>query len=139
MKRYVLDTDMLTLYQLGHPGVVRQVLHHLLDELAVAVVTVEEQLTGWYTRLRRAKQRDELARIYQRLTDTIEFLAQVKVLSFTEPAIERYEQLKAAKLNIGKNDLRIAAIALERGATLVTRNTRDFRRIPGLGLEDWSV
>ena len=59
MKRYVMDTDMVTLYQFGHPAVVRQVTQHLLDELAVTVLTVEEQLTGWYTRLRRAKRRDE--------------------------------------------------------------------------------
>jgi tRNA(fMet)-specific endonuclease VapC len=46
--------------------------------------------------------------------------------------------LKTAKLNIGKTDLRIAATVLEHGAILVTRNTRDFQRVPSLVLEDWS-
>ena len=56
-----------------------------------------------------------------------------------EPAIARYNQLKSQKLNVPGNDLRIAAIALEHGGTLVSRNLRDFRRVPGLSVEDWSV
>jgi len=64
---------------------------------------------------------------------------QFPVLSFTEPAIQRFEQLLTLKLNVGKMDLRIAAITLEHGAVVVTRNQRDFARVPGLVIEDWSV
>jgi len=36
-------------------------------------------------------------------------------------------------------DLRIAAIALEEGCVVVTRNVRDFWRIPGLIVENWAI
>lgn len=138
MNFYVLDTDILSLYQDGHPAVVRSVHAHALPELAVAVISVEEHLSGWYTKLRRAKQRDQLARMYQKLANAIQLLAGFQIPSFTEPAMERYDQLRVSHRNAGKNDLRIAAIVLEQNATLVTRNVRDFRRIPGLRIEDWS-
>jgi tRNA(fMet)-specific endonuclease VapC len=139
MSRYVLDTDMLTLYQEGHPSVCRHVEAHPSEELAVTVISIEEQLSGWFTMLRRTSDREQLAKIYQRLTDTTNFLARLNILSFSLPAIERFENLRAMRLNIGAMDLRIAAIALEANNGVVTRNLRDFRRIPGLSVEDWSV
>lgn len=138
MNLYVLDTDIMTLYQHGHPHVTKQVLAHPLNQLAVSVISVEEELTGWYTKLRRARKRDQLARVYQRLSDAVSYIGRFRILSFTEPAIVRYERLRAAHRHLGKNDLRIAAIVLEQGATIATRNTRDFKQVPGLMCEDWS-
>ena len=70
MSLFVLDTDILTLYQMGHAEVVRNVLARPISELAVSAISVEEQLGGWYTRLRRAKKPDEIARVYQMLANT---------------------------------------------------------------------
>jgi tRNA(fMet)-specific endonuclease VapC len=139
MSLFVLDTDVLTLHRTGHPKVLQQVNNHLQDDLAITAISVEEQLTGWYAQLRRAKTRDQLARAYEQLAVTTAFLSQVTILSFPVPAILRYEQLLALKVNVGRNDLRIAAIALENGGILVTRNRRDFQRVPNLTIEDWSV
>ncbi len=61
------------------------------------------------------------------------------VLSFPETAILRFEQLRSLRLNVGLMDLRIAAIALENSLTIVTRNQRDFGRVPGLAIVDWSI
>jgi tRNA(fMet)-specific endonuclease VapC len=139
MTPYVLDTDTLTLYQENHPAVVNRVAQHPPSNIAITVLTVEEQLSGWYTRLRHAKDIDDLAAVYERLTATAESLGRFRILSFTKPAIVRFEQLHAAKLGVAKMDLRIAAVTLEVGGTVVTRNRRDFGRVPGLAIEDWSV
>src|SRR5688572_4130904 len=124
MSLFVLDTDILTLYRHGDPAVCRHVNTHLPDELATTVITVEEQLSGWYSLVRRAKRPPQVARAYQRLADSVLFLAAWQILSYTEPAITRYDQLRAMKLQVRTMDLRIAAITLEQAATLVTRNLR---------------
>ena len=51
---------------------------------------------------------------------------------------EHAARLRAAGTPIGGNDLWIAAHALALGATLVTHNLKEFRRIRGLSLEDWA-
>jgi tRNA(fMet)-specific endonuclease VapC len=134
----VLDTDVLTLYQSGDPLIVRRTQAIPMAELAVTVITVEEELTGWYTRLRRARRRDQLAAAYQRLASAVRFLARFQILTFSEPAIVRFELLRAAHRRLGRNDLRIAATVLEAGVVLATRNARDFKQIRGLPIEDWS-
>jgi tRNA(fMet)-specific endonuclease VapC len=112
---------------------------HPRNALAITVMTVEEQLSGWYTLLRQTKQPAELARTYQRLATTVQFLARWPILPFPETAIARYEQLLRMKLNVAKMDLRIAAITLEHAGVLVTRNMRDFQRVPNLPVVNWAV
>ncbi len=138
MSLYVLDTDTLTLFEKNHPVVSAHVRAHQANELAITVLSVEQQLSGWYTELRRARGHEKLARVYLKLANNAKFLSRLDILTFSEAAIIRYEQLRSRKINIGKMDLRIAAVALEQQAILVTRNLRDFRRIPGLQIEDWS-
>jgi tRNA(fMet)-specific endonuclease VapC len=139
MTLYVLDTDTLVLFQEGHAQVRRRLLSYPIDELATTVLTIEEQLSGWYTLVRRAKGSGPLAHAYHRLAETVELLGRFQILSFTEPAIERFTSLKGLRLGVKHADLRIAAITLEHGGTLVTRNVRDFRGIPDLSVVDWSL
>jgi tRNA(fMet)-specific endonuclease VapC len=139
MSLLVLDKDKLVLFQQGHEIVCRQLLSHPMQDLAISVITIEEQLSGWYTLLRRTKSNEQLARAYQRLTDSVGLLSKFRILSFTLPAIDRFEELKRQKLGVKHMDLRIAAITLEHNCTLVTRNVRDFQLVPHLAIEDWSV
>jgi tRNA(fMet)-specific endonuclease VapC len=138
MIRYILDTDILTLLQERHPLVLKRVAECPPSDLAITVISVEEQLTGWYSRLRRVKRPDQLAQTYLKLTTTVTSLSRLPILTYDEPAILRAEALRKQRLNIGKMDLRIAAIALERGAVVVTRNSADFGRVPELTIDDWS-
>lgn len=63
------------------------------------------------------------------------------ILAFDELAAQRYGELRAGLEATGRRvaepDLRIAAIALTRDATLVTGNVKHFARIPGLRVENW--
>lgn len=139
MNRYISDTDILTLLQDGDPMVRQHVASHSKQSVATTVISVEEQLSGWYTRLRRAKTPPQLAQVSERLTRNVTYLSNTTILTFAESAILRYEQLKSLRLAVAANDLRIAAIALENSDILVTRNRRDFQRVPNLVVEDWSV
>jgi tRNA(fMet)-specific endonuclease VapC len=138
MDLFVLDTDILTLFQRGHATVVSRVAAHTSDRIAITVVTVEEQLSGWYAELRKAKDVERLAWAYQRLAANVRFLARMEILDFDQPAIQRYEDLKRRRLKVRKMDLQIAAIAHESGGILVTRNVQDFKKVPGLIIQDWS-
>jgi tRNA(fMet)-specific endonuclease VapC len=111
---------------------------HLADT-AVTIISVEEQATGRIAQLRQATRPDHLADVYRQWTDAVSTLAAFTILSFTEPAMRRYAALARLRPNIGRMDLRIAAIALEHGAAVVTCNRTDFARVPGLTIADWSV
>lgn len=63
----------------------------------------------------------------------------MNVLSFTPEAQMRIAELRRQCPRMQTMDLRIAAIALATGTTLLTRNRRDFRQVPGLSVEDWTV
>jgi tRNA(fMet)-specific endonuclease VapC len=74
MNLHVLDTDTLTLFQAGNSLVCKRAREHPQMELAITVLTVEEQLSGWYTELRQAKRIDRLAWAYRRLAENVRFL-----------------------------------------------------------------
>ncbi len=64
---------------------------------------------------------------------------EINVLEFDEAAAVEFRRLKQSRVRIGTMDLKIAAIALANNATVLTRNSRDFTRVPGLRIEDWTT
>lgn len=140
MNLFLLDTDMLSLVEQGHPTALQNVNNHSKSDVAVCAITIQEQMTGFQAALARARTRQQIARCYEMLvTRLLPAWTRFSVLPFTESDILRFEHLRGLRLNVGMMDLRIAAIALENGLSVVTRNLRDFSRVPGLRTEDWSI
>ena len=78
----------------------------------------------------------------KRLLDAVEdLLGEIEVLPFDVPCDAEYgairARLEAAGRPIGGNDLLIAAQACSAGATIVTANANEFRRVRGLKVENW--
>jgi len=137
--RYILDTDSVSLFQGGHPVVMKQVKSSNPQEIAVTIITIEEQIYGRLNRIRRANSTELLVLAYAKLHYTWDFFRTINLLDFTQEAADCYAELVRQKIRIGTQDLKIAAIALSVSATIVTRNQQDFSRVPGLELVDWTV
>jgi tRNA(fMet)-specific endonuclease VapC len=138
MNLFILDTDSFSLYLRGRELVCRRIVAMRPDQLALAIVTVEESLTGWYSQIRRAQRDQDVVEAYRSLHRTFDLLRSFSVLAFDLDANRRYQLLRKSHRRVAGNDLRIASIVLNEGSTLVTRNTRDFAVIAGLPLEAWS-
>jgi len=136
---FLLDTDHVSLDQRGHLRVRARVQAAGPEQVAISVITVEEQMRGWLAAIRAATTPDARTTAYQRMRMAIEYFASFTILDYTAQMDALVIDLRKQGLRIGTQDLRIAAIALVQGATVVTRNTRDFAQVPGLVIEDWSA
>jgi tRNA(fMet)-specific endonuclease VapC len=139
MLRFLLDTDHLTLYQRGHPPLGRRLALQPPDTVGVSVVTVEEALRGRLARVARAADGPARLLHYALLLETVQLFHQFAMVLFNQPVENQFQHLLSLRLRVGTQDLKIAAIALANHLTVLTRNRRDFGRVPGLALDDWSV
>lgn len=138
MKLYALDTSVSGLAFAEVEPVVTRIRAQPAGAVQTTAVTLEEALSGWWTYLRKAKQPAAVERAYAELVGTVSNFAKLPIMPYNRLAIARYEGLLRLRLNVRKDDLRIAAIALVHTATVVTANVRDFTRVPGLLVEDWT-
>ena len=142
MRLHLLDTDNMTLLERAGPEVTRlraRLATIPRDDLATTIVSYEEQTRGWLAYSAQARTPELRIIAYRRLKLHIQSYCKIAVIEFDEKASAEYEKLKKAHPRGGKQDLKIAAIAIANNATLLTRNLQDFHKIPGLRAEDWSV
>lgn len=138
MTRYVLDTDHLSLYGRSHPVVISRIRAAQI-QLNTTAINVEEQLRGRLAQVAEAKNGVAQFHAYQRLTETVLLLSEFIILPYNQSSHEIYQGLKRQRIRIGTQDLRIASITLAHDGVLLTRNLRDFEKVPGLLLQDWSI
>src|SRR5438105_873901 len=105
---------------------------------ATTIVCLQEQMSGWFGTINRARRAEEILEGYAHLLSAFDVYRTFEVLPFDAAAQARFEHFRRQKLRVPTMDLRIACIALVHGATVLTRNVRDFRQVPGLLVEDWS-
>jgi len=139
MTLYILDSDHLSLYQRGHEPLWPHLSSVSPEQIAITIISVEELVRGRLAQIRRAKKPQEQLSAYYWLGETLDFLCNFTVFRYDSQAEAHFETFRAQKIRTGTQDLRIAAIALTRDATLVTCNQRDFEAIPSLKTEDWSL
>lgn len=139
---FLLDTDHLSLLQkpsaIEYPRVAARVAANAAAGVAACVVSVQEQTGGANAKVNAARGPTDILRGYQLLLELLDFYRGLTVLPFDGVAQAEFDRQRAAKVRVGTMDLRIACIALCRNLTVVTRNTSDFARVPGLRTEDWS-
>ncbi|PAX60180.1 type II toxin-antitoxin system VapC family toxin [Brunnivagina elsteri] len=140
---WVLDTDHLSLLQREHPNVKQRFNEMNPANLTITIVTLEEQTKGWLNVINKyndqPSQSEKLIFAYKGLRDRVEYLNQLNLLDFDQLAYNFYRELISQRIRIGTRDLRIAAITLSINGILVTRNTKDFAKVPHLQIEDWTI
>ena len=138
----ILDTDHVTILQRQGPEANR--LLNRLDQLApddigTTIVSFQEQMQGWLAYLNAVRRDHDVLRAYAELDKIRRSFQKMNVLPFDDAALDCFNSLRKRCRRVGTLDLRIASIALTTESKVLTGNLRDFRRVPGLVAEDWTV
>ena len=133
MLRYMLDTDICIYVIKDRPSRLRQRFDELEDQLGISTITLGELLYGAENSGRRTHN----------LHTVEQFAGRLDVLPFSANAAAHYGQIRAALRRVGRpagvHDMLIGAHARSEGLVLVTNNVREFERMPGLQVENWTA
>ena len=131
MLAYMLDTNICIHVMKTYPPKLRERFNALAEQLCISSITLGELHYGAEKSARRV---ENLAAIEQ-------FIARLEVLPFADKAAAHYGQLRAELERAGKpcgpHDMQIGGHARSEGLTVVTNNTRESARMPGLRVENW--
>jgi tRNA(fMet)-specific endonuclease VapC len=141
--RYLLDTDHLSILQRQageeYRNLAKRMAQHLLSDFAISIVTFHEQMLGSHAYINRGRTLNEAVKGYEMMMQIVSNFKVLPIVSFDVGAATAYAELESQRIQLAKMDARIAAIALSRKLTLLTRNYRDFSKVAGLMIEDWTI
>lgn len=134
MTLYFFDTNICVYYLNGtYLHIKERIEAESLENIKLPVIVAAEL---YYGACKSARREYNIQRLEQ-------FVSIFDIVPFTETAAKLYGEIRASLEEIGKpigwNDVFIAATAIAHGATLVTHNTKEFLRVGGLSIEDWTV
>lgn len=139
---HLLDTDHLSVLQRPtgqeYPILVANINLHPVGDVVASIVSFHEQALGAHNLINRSRTAAEMVRRYELLHQVLIGFSGLPVVPFDAPAAAALDSLKGQNIRIGTMDLRLAAIALSRNLVVITRNARDFAKVPGLKIEDWT-
>ena len=136
MSTYMLDTNICSFIIRARPQAVVAKLENEArnkSRIVISAVTYSELRYGAISPKAPRKIWEDISRLILRL----DAILPIDAALIDKGALIQKELLKAGT-PIGHNDSLIAAHALMEGCTLVTNNTREFARVPGLDIEDWA-
>lgn len=132
MIKYLLDTNIIIYTIKNRPQAVRQAFTKYQGQMAISTVTWAELVFGVERSSRPEKNQ----------ADIDSMAARLDVLKFDKKAAAHFAQIRAELYSqgkpIGPYDMMIAGHARAEGLILVTNNTKEFERVPGLRLENWA-
>lgn len=141
--KYLFDTDHISFLQKRrgpeYAALSARMASHAPVDFAFSIVSFHEQVLGGHALLNRARTTAHLIRGYAFLLEIFQSYISSPILPFDTAAAAVFDGLQAQTIRVATMDLRIAAISLSQGLILLTRNLRDFGRVPGLVTEDWTV
>lgn len=138
---YILDTDHLSVLDRGGVGAER-LLQRLAtvnsEQVATSIISYEEQMRGWLSFIAKVQTTAQQVEAYSRLRQHLASYSTIPVLRFDYAAAKEFERLRTLYPRLGSMDLKIASVALVNKSTVLSRNTRDFKQIVDLSIEDWT-
>lgn len=131
--KFMLDTNIcIYLIKRQPEAVLERFASHPVGDIGISVITLAELEYGASKSSNPFRNREALE----------QFVLPLEIAQFDRPATLTYGKIRALLEKkgrpIGSMDMLIAAHALSLGARLVTNNVKEFRRVPGLRVENWT-